>query len=259
MQMPPVQELLDFTGKAVLVTGAGAGIGRAIALRFAQAGAAVCLHYRDNEAGAAQVADDIVADGGRAETVRADLRFAAAAEVAIGHAVATFGRLDILINNAGSYPVTPLLQMTSEQWREVIGANLDSVHFCTQAAAKVMRDHGGAIVNISSIEALNPAPGHVHYTSAKAGVLMYTRSAARELGSDGIRVNAVSPGLIWREGLEESWPEGVTAYKNAAPLGRLGLPGEVADACLFLASPAAAWVTGANLIVDGGVLTNRVY
>ena len=259
MQIPSPQELLDFTGRVVLVTGAGAGIGAAIAFRFAQAGAAVCVHYRDNEMGAAQVADKIVSDGGRAETVRADLRFAAAAEMAIGHTVNTMGRLDIVINNAGVYPVTPLLKLTPEQWREVLAANLDSVHFCTQAAAKVMRPRGGAIVNIASIEASNPAPGHAHYTSAKAAVLMYTKSAARELGPDGIRVNAVSPGLIWREGLEENWPEGVAAYTKAAPLARLGRPDEVADACLFLASPGAGWITGANLVVDGGVLTNRVY
>jgi NAD(P)-dependent dehydrogenase (short-subunit alcohol dehydrogenase family) len=260
MQLPAPQQLLDFSGKVALVTGAAAGIGKAIALRFAQAGAAVCLHYRDNESGASRVADEITGIGVRAETVCADLRFASAAEVIVNHTVAELGAVDILVNNAGVYPVAPLLQITPEQWREVIAANLDSVHFCTSAAAHVMRMRGGgAIVNIASIEALNPAPGHAHYIAAKSGVVMYTRGAARELGADGIRVNAVSPGLIWREGLEENWPEGVEAYTKAAPLGRLGQAGEVADACLFLASPAASWITGANLVVDGGVLTNRAY
>ncbi len=260
MQIPAPQELLDFTGKVVLVTGAGSGIGRVIALRFAQAGAAVSLHYRDSELGAQGTADEIKRMGGRAEAVRADLRFATAAKMVIDRTVANMGALDVLINNAGTYPVAPLLELSPDQWRDVMAANLDSVHYCTQAAAHVMRLRGGgAVVNIASIEALNPAPGHAHYTSAKSGVLMYTRTAALELGQDNIRVNSVSPGLIWKEGLEASWPEGVNGYRKAAPLGRLGQPGDVADACLFLASPAASWITGANLVVDGGVLTNRAF
>lgn len=260
MQIPAPQDLLDFSGRVVLVTGAGSGIGRFIALRFAQAGAAVSIHYRESELGAVSTAEEIIAKGGRAITVRADLRFAPAAEIIVGQTVATFGRLDVLINNAGLYPVTPLLDLSSDEWRDVIAANLDSVHFCTQAAARLMRQRGGgSIVNIASIEALNPAPGHAHYTAAKAGVLMYTRTAARELGADGIRVNCVSPGLIWKEGLEEAWPEGVNGYVKAAPLARLGQPTDVADSCLFLASPAAGWITGANLAVDGGVLTNRTF
>jgi NAD(P)-dependent dehydrogenase (short-subunit alcohol dehydrogenase family) len=260
MQTRPPQDLLDFSGKVVLVTGAGSGIGRAIALRFAQAGAAVSLHYRDSEEGARSAADEITEAGGRAEIVRADLRFAAAAQVIVDHTVTALGAIDVLINNAGSYPVAPLLDLSPDQWRDVMSANLDSVHYCTQAAAHVMRLHGGgAVVNIASIEALNPAPGHAHYTSAKSGVVMYTRTAARELGEDNIRVNTVSPGLIWKVGLEEAWPEGVQGYLKAAPLHRLGQPADVADACLFLASAAAGWITGANLVVDGGVLTNRAF
>ena len=118
---------------------------------------------------------------------------------------------------------------------------------------------GGAIVNIASVEGETPAPMHSHYTSAKAGTLMHTRSAALELGPHGIRVNAVSPGLIWREGIEEGWPEGVERWKETAPLGRLGMPDEVADACLFLASPTARWISGASLAVDGGILARSVF
>ncbi|MDQ4078313.1 MAG: SDR family oxidoreductase, partial [Chloroflexota bacterium] len=118
---------------------------------------------------------------------------------------------------------------------------------------------GGAIVNIASIEAERPAPLHAHYNAAKGGVLMYTRSAALELGPHGIRVNAVSPGLIWREGIEEQWPEGVARWREAAPLTRLGRPEDVADACLFLASPAARWISGTNLVVDGGVLVRPAF
>ena len=124
----------------------------------------------------------------------------------------------------------------------MVAANLTSVHLVTQAVARGLRDagRGGAIVNIASIEASNVAPAHSHYAAAKAGVVMYTKSAARELGPLGIRVNAVSPGLIWRPGLDEAWPQGVSAYTAATPLGRLGRFEDVADACLFLVSAARA-------------------
>jgi len=151
--------------------------------------------------------------------------------------------------------------MPQGDWDRVVTANLTSVHLVTQAVASRLRAAGrpGAIVNIASIEAHNVAPAHSHYAAAKAGVLMYTRAAARELGPLGIRVNSVSPGLIWRAGLDEAWPEGVTRYRAAAPLERLGQFDDVADACLFLLSPASRWITGADLVVDGGVLTNRTF
>ncbi len=117
----------------------------------------------------------------------------------------------------------------------------------------------GAIVNIGSISASNPATDHSHYNSAKAAVLMFTRSCAQELGPFGIRVNSVSPGLIHKDGIEEAWPEGVERWQSRAPLRRLGEPEDIADACLFLASPAARWITGHNLVVDGGVLATRIY
>ena len=123
----------------------------------------------------------------------------------------------------------------------------------------IAQGEGGAIVNIASIEAYNPGDTHAHYASAKAAVLMHTRAAAKELGSFGIRVNSVSPGLLWRDGLKEQWPDGVERYRNAAALGRVGQADEVADVCLFLASAAARWVTGVDLIVDGGVMTNTIY
>jgi NAD(P)-dependent dehydrogenase (short-subunit alcohol dehydrogenase family) len=154
-----------------------------------------------------------------------------------------------------------VLEMDEAEWDLVVDANLKSVHLVTQALARRLAEagRGGAIVNVASIEAGNVASGHSHYVAAKAAVVMYTRAAARELGPLGIRVNTVSPGLIWREGLDEAWPDGVRRYRNAAPLGRLGRFDDVADACLFLASPAARWITGADLVVDGGVLTNTAY
>ncbi len=256
---PPT--LLDFHGKTVIVTGASAGIGAGIALRFAEAGAVVVVHYRSNEPGARDVVRAIEGRGGRAIAVHADVSQSAGAAALVEAASKTFGSLDVLVNNAGAYPASALVEMSDFEWDSVVAANLRTVHLCTQAAARAMiaRRSPGAIVNVASIEAHNPAPQHSHYVAAKAGVVMYTRSAAAELGGQGIRINSVSPGLIWREGLDRDWPEGVNAYLKAVPLGRLGQPDDVADACLFLASPAARWITGADLVVDGGVLTHRVY
>ncbi len=193
--------------------------------------------------------------------VEADVTKRADAERLVMQTQETFGGLDVLINNAGVYPLASILDMSDDAWHSVVNANLFSVYLCTQVVARNMVKHGrgGAIVNIASIEAETPAPMHSHYSAAKAGMLMYTRTAACELGAHGIRVNAVSPGLIWRDGLERDWPEGVERYRKAAPLGRLGRPDDVADACLFLASPAARWITGANLRVDGGVMTHTPY
>jgi len=261
MQIPSPAQLLDFRGKTVIVTGASGGIGAGIASRFAQAGADVVVAYRTNEGGSHAVVKNIESAGHRALAVQADLSQSAGAAALMDKTIHAFAALDVLVNNAGTYPVSSLVDMSESEFDQVIADNLRSVHLCTQAAARAMIARGGpgAIVNIASIEARNPAPEHSHYVAAKAAVVMYTRSAALELGGQGIRVNCVSPGLIWREGLERDWPEGVNGYLSAAPLGRLGQPADVADACLFLASPAARWITGADLVVDGGVLTHRVY
>jgi NAD(P)-dependent dehydrogenase (short-subunit alcohol dehydrogenase family) len=259
MGAPEVGGLLDFEGKVVLVTGAGSGLGRGIARRFGEAGARVVVHYRASAGGAEAVAQAIGRD--RAIAAGADLTKADDARALVARAAASFGRLDVLVNNAGIYPLAGLVNMTLAQWDEVLGATLTSVFLATQAAARQMiaQGGGGAIVNVTSIEAENPAPAHSHYNAAKAGAAMHTRAAAQELGPHRIRVNAVAPGLIWREGLEAAWPEGVARYLEAAPLGRLGQPEDVADACLFLASEAARWITGASLTVDGGVMTRQIF
>lgn len=256
MTISPPQELLDFTDRVVLITGAARGIGAGIARRFAQAGAAVAINYRSSEADAAALVVAIQSAGGEAAAFQADVTQREDVARLIDSVVARLGRLDVLINNAGSYPSNDLLEMPDAEWNAVIASNLRSVHLCTQLAARQMiaQGEGGAIVNLTTIEAFSPAPGHSHYDAAKAGVAMHTRAAAQELGRHGIRVNAVAPGLIWRDGIEAGWPEGVERYRQAAPLGRLGRPEDVADACLFLASPAARWITGVSLTVDGGVM-----
>ena len=250
-------ELVELAGKVAVVTGASRGIGSAIASRFAAAGAAVVVHYREREAEARDVAARLEAIGSRVVAIGADLRAPDEVETLFRRTADEIGEVDVLVNNAGSYPLDRLVDVSPEDWKSVVEANLLSVHLATQAAARrlIARGAEGAVVNVASIEGLQPAPAHSHYTAAKSGVLAYTRSAALELGPHGIRVNAVSPGLIWREGIEEAWPEGVTAFRSRAPLGRIGRPEEVAEACLFLASARASFVTGANLVVDGGILT----
>jgi 3-oxoacyl-[acyl-carrier protein] reductase len=162
------------------------------------------------------------------------------------------GRLDTLVNNAGTQPVADLAGMPVRDWRAILDTNLTSAFSCTQAAAEVMTG-GGAVVHIASTEATQPTAGHAHYSTAKAALVMHARNAALEYGARGIRVNAVSPGLIERPGIADAWPDGVRRWHEAAPLTRLGAPADVANACVFLASPLAGWITGQNLVVDGGV------
>lgn len=261
MEAPPISHLLDFTGQTVLVTGASRGIGAGIARRFAEAGANVAVNYLSSEQDARDVVRQIEAMGRSAAALQADVRQRSQVQQLVSLVRAELGQLDVVINNAGIDPLVPLLEMTDEQWEAVVETDLRGVFLCTQVSAADMIAHGvaGTIVNIASIEAQNPAASHSHYNAAKAGVVMHTRNAARELGPHRIRVNCVSPGLIDTGGLEQAWPEGVARYTASAPLGRTGAPQDVADACLFLASPAARWITGVDLVVDGGVLTSTVY
>jgi 3-oxoacyl-[acyl-carrier protein] reductase len=249
--------VLDLTGTATLVTGASGGIGRGIALRFAEAGSAVAVHYHRDHARAAAVVTEIEAAGGNAVAIAADLTDDAACHSLVRAAATWAGRLDTLVNNAGIQPVEPLPGMPVSAWREMLATNLTSAFSCTQAAAEVMSS--GSVIHIASIEASQPSPGHAHYSSAKAALVMHARNAALEYGPRGIRVNTVSPGLIDRPGLVEDWPEGVDRWHRAAPLARLGTPTDVANACVFLASPLATWITGHDLVVDGGVSSHPTW
>ena len=247
--MRPVNTLLDLSDARILITGATGNIGSAIARRVAQAGARVALHYRTNAGKAAQLQEEL---GGHSITVQGDLCSAAGVSQifqALGDARFS---VNALVNNAADQSVAALEHMSYDQWRQVLATNLDSIFLLSQAALPGLAN-GGSIVNISSIEGLDPAPGHGHYATSKAGMNMLTRALALESGGAGVRVNAISPGLIRREGIEEYWPDGVARWQERAPLTRMGEAADVADAALFLLSDAARWISGANLVVDGGM------
>lgn len=244
--------LPDLSGTVALVTGAGGGIGAGIAARFAAAGAAVVVHYRTSGARAESVADGITRRGGRAVTARGDVTDPDQCTALVGVAVERFGRIDAVVANAGVQPVADLAGMDVETWRAVVDDNVTGTFATVQAAASVLRT-GGSITVIASVEGSRPAPGHAHYSASKAAVIMLARSAALAYGGRGIRVNTVSPGLVRREGIEAAWPDGVARWQRGAPLGRLGEATEIGDACVFLASPMAGWITGHDLVVDGGM------
>jgi 3-oxoacyl-[acyl-carrier protein] reductase len=252
---------IDLSGSTALVTGASGGIGAVIAQRLAEAGAFVWIHHHANADAAAITRRAVTAAGGRAAVVQADLSRADDRT----RLFAEVGELDVLVNNAGIYPSRPLLQITDDEWAHVFAVNTTATFVCLRAAAASMTDRNGrrtpgpSIVNITSISAWHPAPAQAHYAASKAAVLALTRAAAQELGPAGIRVNAVSPGLVDRPTLATDWPEGLHRWTERAPLGRAVAPAGVADACLFLASPLAASITGHELVVDGGIHAAPAY
>jgi NAD(P)-dependent dehydrogenase (short-subunit alcohol dehydrogenase family) len=254
---PAVADLLSLNGQRALVTGASGNIGHGIAVRLAEAGADIIVHYVNDADGAAVTVDAIKATGRDAVSVQADLTRAEEVVRMFISIDATGPSPGCVVNNAGGYPVQLFAEISAVEWQQVVAANLDSAVYVSQEAIRRMCDQesGGTIVNIASIEGTDPAMGHSHYATSKAGLLMLTRSLTLEYGQRGIRVNAVSPGLIAREGIEADWPDGVTRWLQNAPLQRMGLANDVADAVLFLLSPASRWISGINLVVDGGMST----
>ena len=256
VSVPAVAQLLDYSGKTVVVTGASAGIGAGIVRRFHEAGANVVVHYRS---GAADAQALVTSLGSRALAVHGDITVDADVEHLMQSAVATFGGLDVLVNNAALQPHAAFLDLSGADFDLVLQANAGGMFRCSQVAARHMSGKNGAIVNISSISGVEPAFTSAHYCSSKAAVIMLTRVAALELGPLGVRVNAVAPGLIWRDGLDTNWPDGLARWMAHVPLQRVGQDEDVADACLFLGSAAARWITGTTLTVDGGVTTHPSY
>ncbi len=244
--------VFDFRDSTVLVTGASGGLGAGICRVFAEAGARLAIHYHSGRERAEALAATLPHPE-RHILVCAEARDESSVAACVERVAEALegDHLDVLINNAGIYPVAPLEKITEASWREVLDASLTAAHLFTRSALRLMGS-GSSIVNVASIEAYRPAAGHAHYAAAKAALIQYTKSTALELGPKGIRANSVSPGLVWREGLEEAWPEGYRRYVQVAPLGRTALPEEVGAACLFLASGAASFITGADLAVDGG-------
>ena len=232
-------------GKTALVTGASRGIGRAIAAELARAGAQVVLGYRSGQAEAEALAAEI---GGRA--VQADV----ASPEEAARLVAEAGDLDILVNNAGLTRDGLLARMPDDDWRTVIETNLSSVFYTCRAVCRpMMKKRGGAIVNVSSIVGVHGNWGQTNYAASKAGIIGFTKSLARELGSRGVRANVVAPGYVKTQ-LTDVLPEEATAAMlGNTPLGRLGEPDDVAGAVRFLCSDEASFITGEVLLVDGGL------
>jgi NAD(P)-dependent dehydrogenase (short-subunit alcohol dehydrogenase family) len=258
--MASLQERLDMTGKVAVVTGAGRGLGRATAVSLAEAGAAIVVAERDQATG--PDAERALRQAGHtALWLEGDVRDADAIEAMFAAADERFGRIDVLVNNAGGTFVAPALEIRERGFMTVLNLNLTSAWLCSQVAARrmVAAAHGGSIVNISSMSAFIRSQNTVPYGTAKAAVIGLTRALAAEWGRYGIRVNAVAPGSMATEGAalmaerHQAAGNRAVSNENLIPLGRKGLPEEIGSVVVFLASELASYVTGQTLLVDGGV------
>ncbi|WP_438432392.1 3-oxoacyl-[acyl-carrier-protein] reductase [Gorillibacterium sp. sgz500922] len=242
------------SGKTALVTGASRGIGRAIAAALAEAGADVIVNYAGSEDAARKTATLVEGFGRKALLIRADVSDAAQVETMVKQGLEEFGRIDILVNNAGITRDNLLMRMKEEEFDEVIATNLKGVFNCMKAVTRPMlKQKSGRIVNISSVVAAMGNAGQANYVAAKAGVIGMTKSAARELASRSITVNAVAPGFIVTDMTDKLGSETKEALVAQIPLSRLGQPEDVAKTVCFLASDAASYITGQTIHVDGGM------
>ena len=243
------------TGKVAVVTGASKGIGAAIALHLAAEGAAVVVNYSSSKEGAEKVVGKIVREGGKAVAVQANVAKPAEIGRLFAETKKAFGRLDILINNAGIYEFAPLENVTPEHFHKMFDLNVLGLILATQEAVKLFGPAGGSIVNISSVVSTLGLPNVAVYSATKAAVDAVTRSLAKELGPRRIRVNSVNPGMVETEGTHAA---GITEgefrkqTESQTPLGRIGQPQDIAPVVAFLASPDSGWVTGETLYVSGG-------
>jgi 3-oxoacyl-[acyl-carrier protein] reductase len=247
---------IDLSNKVALVTGASRGIGRATALALGRSGARVVVNYRGQQQAAEEVVAEInAAQGGDAAiAVQADVAQAADSERLLKTTLDAYGRLDILVNNAGITRDNLLLRMKDDEWDAVLTTNLRSVYLLTKAALRpMMKARGGRIISITSVVGLTGNPGQANYAAAKAGLLGFTKSVAREMASRGITANAVAPGYVETDITSVLSDDLKAAALAAIPAGRLGQPEDVANLVVFLASDQAAYITGQTFAVDGGL------
>jgi 3-oxoacyl-[acyl-carrier protein] reductase len=243
-------------GKTALITGASKGIGRSIAIRFAEQGANVAFTYLSSVEQGQALEAELAAKGVKAKGYRSDASDFGQAEKLINDVITEFGALDVLVNNAGITMDNLLLRITEEAWDKVITVNLKSCFNTVKAATKpMMRQKSGSIINMTSVVGLKGNAGQTNYAASKAGIIGFTKSVALELGSRGIRSNAIAPGFIETEMTGKLDEKTVQSWRDAIPLKRGGKPEDVADACVFLASELSAYITGQVLQVDGGMLT----
>jgi 3-oxoacyl-[acyl-carrier protein] reductase len=246
--------MMDFSGKVVLISGGSRGIGRACATAFANLHATVVIGYLGNEAAAQETMDLVKKGGGKGTSLRFDVADPQACADAVEKVVQDFGRLDVLVNNAGLAVDGLVMRTKDEDWDRQLDTNLKGAFALIRAAARIMiKQRAGAIINISSVVGETGNTGQAAYSASKAGLLGLTKSVAKELGSRNIRVNAVSPGLIETAMTSKISPSLRERMLASVPLARLGDPAEVANAVVFLASDAAAYITGEVLRVNGGM------
>ncbi|MEH7074992.1 3-oxoacyl-[acyl-carrier-protein] reductase [Neobacillus drentensis] len=246
---------MNLEGKAALVTGASRGIGREIALELARQGANVAVNFSGSEAKANEVVDEIKALGREAFAVKCDVSNAEEVAAMVKGTIDNFGKLDILVNNAGITKDNLLMRMKEEEWDDVININLKGVFLCTKAVTRqMMKQRVGRIINIASVVGVSGNPGQANYVAAKAGVIGLTKTAAKELASRNITVNAIAPGFITTDMTDKLSEEVKAEMLRQIPLARLGEPKDIAKITAFIASDDSAYMTGQTLHINGGMV-----